>query len=49
MDLGITNRVAMVAAASKGLGKACALALAREGCRVSICARNRDQARPDPD
>ena len=43
MNLGITNRVAMVAAASKGLGKACALALAREGCRVSICARNRDQ------
>lgn len=43
MDLGITNRVAMVAAASKGLGKACALALAREGCRVSICARNQDR------
>ena len=30
----------MVAAASKGLGKACALALAQEGCRVSICSRN---------
>ena len=30
----------MVAAASKGLGKACAIALAREGCKVSICARN---------
>jgi 3-oxoacyl-[acyl-carrier protein] reductase len=29
----------MIAAASKGLGKACAMALAREGCRVSICAR----------
>ena len=42
MDLGLTNRVAMIAAASKGLGKACALALAREGCRVSICARNEE-------
>jgi 3-oxoacyl-[acyl-carrier protein] reductase len=40
MDLGIRNRVAMVAAASKGLGKAAARALALEGCRVSICARD---------
>jgi 3-oxoacyl-[acyl-carrier protein] reductase len=39
MDLGLNNRVAMVAAASKGIGKACALALAAEGCRLSICAR----------
>ena len=40
MDLGIQNRVAMVAAASKGLGRAIAEALAAEGCRVSICARS---------
>lgn len=40
MDLEINGRVAMIAAASKGLGKACAIALAKEGCRVSICARN---------
>ena len=40
MDLGISNRVAMVAAASKGLGKAAALALAKEGCRVSLCGRS---------
>ncbi len=40
MDLGLKGRVAMVAAASKGLGKACALALAHEGSRVSICSRN---------
>jgi len=40
MDLGIKDRVAMVAAASKGLGKACALALAEEGCKVSICSRS---------
>ncbi|NTV76309.1 MAG: SDR family oxidoreductase [Holophaga sp.] len=42
MELGITGRVAMVAAASKGLGKAAAAALVKEGCRVSICGR--DQA-----
>jgi 3-oxoacyl-[acyl-carrier protein] reductase len=40
MNLELKNRVAMIAAASKGLGKACALALAAEGCKVSICARN---------
>jgi 3-oxoacyl-[acyl-carrier protein] reductase len=39
MDLGLTGKVAIVAAGSKGLGKACALALAREGARVAICAR----------
>lgn len=43
MDLGIKGRVAMIAAASKGIGKACALALAREGARVSICARNAEE------
>jgi 3-oxoacyl-[acyl-carrier protein] reductase len=42
MDLGISNRVAMVAASSKGLGKAVALSLAREGCWVSLCGRNAD-------
>ena len=40
MDLGIHGRVAMVAAASKGIGFAVASALAKEGCRVSICARH---------
>jgi 3-oxoacyl-[acyl-carrier protein] reductase len=40
MDLGIKDRVVMVAAASKGLGKACAIALAQEGCKVSICSRS---------
>jgi 3-oxoacyl-[acyl-carrier protein] reductase len=39
MDLGIHGRVAMVAAGSKGLGRAAALALAAEGCAVSICGR----------
>jgi 3-oxoacyl-[acyl-carrier protein] reductase len=40
MNLELQGRVAMIAAASKGIGKACALALAAEGCKVSICSRN---------
>ena len=39
MDLGIAGKVALVTAASKGLGRGAALALAREGCGVTICAR----------
>jgi 3-oxoacyl-[acyl-carrier protein] reductase len=39
MELGISGRVAMVAAASKGIGRAIAVGLAEEGCRVSICGR----------
>lgn len=39
MDLGIAGKVALVTASSKGLGKASALALAREGARVAITAR----------
>ena len=42
MDLGIQGRVAMVAAASKGLGLAAARSLAKEGCKVSICGRTAD-------
>ncbi|MEM8914651.1 MAG: SDR family oxidoreductase [Pseudomonadota bacterium] len=43
MDLGITGRKAIVCAASKGLGRACALSLAREGVQVTITARNEAQ------
>jgi 3-oxoacyl-[acyl-carrier protein] reductase len=39
VELGLDGKVAIVAAASKGLGRASALALAREGARVTICAR----------
>ena len=40
MDLGIDGKVALVTAASKGLGRGAAAALAAEGCRVAICARD---------
>jgi 3-oxoacyl-[acyl-carrier protein] reductase len=39
MDLGLQGRVAIVAAASKGLGRAVAEELSREGADVAICAR----------
>ncbi|HEV2297168.1 MAG TPA: SDR family oxidoreductase [Candidatus Acidoferrales bacterium] len=39
MDLGLKGRVAIVAAASKGLGRAVAEEMAREGAEVAICAR----------
>ena len=42
MDLGITGKTAIVAAASKGLGKAAALGLAKEGANLAICARSED-------
>ena len=41
MDMGIKDKVALVLAASKGLGRACAEDLAREGCRIAICSRTK--------
>lgn len=43
MDLGLKDRVAAVAASSKGLGLACAVELGREGARVALCARNANE------
>ena len=40
MDLGIRDRAAVVAAASRGMGRAIAEALAAEGCKLAICSRN---------
>src|SRR5579871_3894563 len=40
MDLGLKDRVALVAASSTGLGKAVALGLAREGAKLALCARS---------
>ena len=42
MDLGIKGKVALVTAASKGLGKAVARQLAAEGVKVAICSRNQE-------
>jgi len=42
MDLGIRGKTAMVCAASKGLGKGCAQALAREGVNLVITARGKE-------
>jgi len=40
MDLGLSNKIALVAAASQGLGKAVARGFAEEGAKVVICSRN---------
>lgn len=42
MELGIKGRKALVCAASKGLGRACAMSLAREGVDVTILARGQE-------
>jgi 3-oxoacyl-[acyl-carrier protein] reductase len=41
MDLGLKGKVALIAGGSTGLGKAVAMELAREGAKISICARDR--------
>lgn len=45
MDLGLTGKRAVVMAGSDGLGKASALALAREGCDVAVCGRGEEKLR----
>src|SRR5438552_1688332 len=42
METGLKNRVAIVAASSQGIGRATAEAFAAEGCRVAMCARNKE-------
>jgi len=43
MNLDISNKVALVAASSQGLGKAVAMGFAQEGAKVVICARNKEK------
>ncbi len=45
MDLGLKGRAAAVSAASRGLGRAVAHALAAEGCSVAICGRDEERIR----
>ena len=40
MDLGLRERVAIVGGSSKGMGRAVAVALAKEGASITLCARN---------
>ncbi|MBV8106631.1 MAG: SDR family oxidoreductase [Hyphomicrobiales bacterium] len=43
MDLGIAGRKAIICASSKGLGRACAVALAQAGCEIVVNGRNSDE------
>ncbi len=45
MELGLRDKVAIVAGGSRGMGKAVALALAAEGCRVVLSARGKEELR----
>jgi 3-oxoacyl-[acyl-carrier protein] reductase len=43
VELGLEGKRALVLASSRGLGYACALGLAREGCALVICSRNQER------
>ncbi len=45
MNFGISGKIALVTAASRGLGRGCAEQLAAEGCRVAICSRDGAEAK----
>ena len=43
MNLGIKDKTVLITGASKNIGKSIALAMAKEGCNVVICARDKIQ------
>ena len=43
MDLGLKGKVAIIAGASRGIGRATALVLAEEGCRLALAARGEER------
>jgi 3-oxoacyl-[acyl-carrier protein] reductase len=49
MNLGLKDKVALVAASSQGIGRSTAEAFAAEGCRIAMCARNGDTLRSEAD
>ena len=49
MDLGLEGKNALVCAASKGLGRACALELAAEGVNIALCARGKEKLKSTAD
>jgi 3-oxoacyl-[acyl-carrier protein] reductase len=49
MDTGLKNKVALIGGASKGLGKGCALQLAKEGANIIICARDKNKLQETAD
>ena len=49
MDLDLTGKIAIVTGSSRGLGLASAMALVREGCHVTLCARGEARLRQAAD
>ena len=47
MDFGLQDRVAIITGASYGIGRAIAESFLREGVKVALCARNREQLDQD--
>ena len=43
MNLGIKNKNVLITGASQNIGRSIALNMAREGCNIAICARNKEK------